>query len=162
MSPQNFPEADFREKDPATNALAAEVLPRPPTVRHDAGVVGVGIDLESVARLKAAAERNGDAFMEKVFAPREIEVCHSRGAHAWESFAARWAAKEAFSKALGTGIGGSVALTDFIVVAGNNGEPVAEVSPRGKAAMAKISATNALVSLSHTKEFAAAIVLLTR
>ncbi len=133
-----------------------------PALPKGADICGVGIDLESVSRLKTAVERSGETFLEKVFSPAEIELCRSRGAHVWESFAARWAAKEAFAKALGTGIGGEVSMVDLSVLEGTHSEPVAEISLHGKEAMTKISASRAFVSLSHTKEFATAIVLLTR
>lgn len=124
-------------------------------------VLGVGIDLESVARVRRAIERSGDAFLEKVFSPEEIALCRSRGAHIWESFAARWAAKEAFSKALGTGIGKNVGFTDCAVLTGANGEPVLEFSEHGNAALARIGARRGLVSLTHTVDYAEAIVILT-
>lgn len=125
-------------------------------------VVGIGIDLEKVERIRRAIERNGDAFLEKVFSPEEIEFCRSRGAHVWESFSARWAAKEAFSKALGTGIGGNIGFTDFSVLAGTQGEPIAFYSPSGIAALKKSGASKALVSLTHTADYAEAIVILIR
>lgn len=121
---------------------------------------GVGIDLESVSRVREAVGRHGDAFMEKVFSREEVELCRSRGAHVWESFAARWAAKEAFSKALGTGIGETVGFTDFSVLCDDNGAPRAVFSPRGKLALESHGARNALVSLTHTADYAAAIVIL--
>ncbi len=135
-------------------------LPSFPSVPAGAQIRGVGIDLESVERLKIAAERGGDAVLEKVFSREEIALCRSRGAHVWESFAARWAAKEAFSNAVGTGIGGEISLSEFEVLSENSGAPFAKISVRGNAALAKISAKNAFVSLTHTKEFAAAIVVL--
>lgn len=123
-------------------------------------VVGVGIDLEKVERVRRAIERNGEAFLEKVFSPEEIEFCRSRGAHVWESFSARWAAKEAFSKALGTGIGENVGFTDFSVLAGPKGNPVAFYSSHGNVALKKAGASKALVSLTHTADYAEAIVIL--
>lgn len=130
-------------------------------VPEGSNVVGVGIDLESVARVRRAVERNGDAFLEKVFSPEEIAFCRSRGAHVWESFAARWAAKEAFSKALGTGIGATVGFTDFSVLSGENGAPSAVFSLHGAEALKSAGASRALVSLTHTADYAEAIVILT-
>lgn len=129
-------------------------------VPDNSNVVGIGIDLEKVERVRRAIERNGDAFLEKVFSPEEIEFCRSRGAHVWESFSARWAAKEAFSKALGTGIGGNIGFTDFSVLAGAQGEPVAFYSSRGNSALKNAGASKALVSLTHTADYAEAIVIL--
>lgn len=123
-------------------------------------VIGVGVDLESVARVQRAIARNGEAFLEKVFSAEECALCRSRGAHVWESFAARWAAKEAFSKALGVGIGAEVGLTDFSVLTGTSGAPRAVLSERGARALRAAGASDALVSLTHTADFAEAIVIL--
>ena len=140
----------------------APSLPAFPQIPAGTNVVSVGLDLESVSRVRAAIERHGNAFLEKVFSPEERALCRSRGAHAWESFAARWAAKEAFSKALGTGVGAEVGLTDFSVLCGERGEPRAVFSARGRAALENAGAADALVSLTHTAEFAEAVVILIR
>ena len=132
-----------------------------PEIPATACVAGVGIDLESVSRVRDAVGRYGDAFLAKVFLPEEIELCRSRGAHVWESFAARWAAKEAFSKALGTGIGEAVGFTDFGVLSEANGAPRIVFSEKGKLALQNAGAGKALVSLTHTAEFAEAVVVLT-
>lgn len=131
-----------------------------PPVPAEGRVTGIGIDLESVSRVRDAVCRHGDAFLEKVFSPEEIALCRSRGAHVWESFAARWAAKEAFSKALGTGIGATVGFTDFSVLSEENGAPRIVFSPQGKNALKNAGAEKALVSLTHTAEFAEAVVIL--
>lgn len=132
-----------------------------PKIPSAARVIGVGIDLESVSRVRDAVLRHGDAFLIKVFSHEEIELCRSRGAHVWESFAARWAAKEAFSKALGTGIGETVGFTDFAVFSETSGAPRIIFSEKGKLAMKNAGAGEALVSLTHTTEFAEAVVILT-
>lgn len=133
-----------------------------PSVPAGTNLLAVGIDLESVERMRRTIERAGDAFLQKVFSAEEIELCHARGAHAAESFAARWAAKEAFSKAIGTGIGEDVGFTDIAVLSGTRGEPLVKLSNHAAAALKKIGATGTLVSLTHTKDFAAAIILLTK
>lgn len=132
----------------------------PPKLPAESRVSGIGIDLESVSRIRDAVSRHGDAFLDKVFSPEEIELCRSRGAHVWESFAARWAAKEAFSKALGTGIGENVGFTDFSILSTESGAPRVVFSSRGKTALANAGASEALVSLTHTAEFAGAVVIL--
>lgn len=131
-----------------------------PHIPASGRVAGVGIDLESVSRVREAVQRHGDAFLEKVFSREEIELCRSRGAHVWESFAARWAAKEAFSKALGTGIGANVGFTDFSVLSEANGAPRIVLSPHGDRALKNAGAEKALVSLTHTANFAEAVVIL--
>lgn len=130
-----------------------------PPIPAGGNVVAVGIDVESVERVRAAIERHGNAFEEKVFTPAEVAFCRSRGNAQWTSFAARWAAKEAFSKALGTGIGSEFSMTDAGIVNDGNGVPAFELSARAQEALRSRGAERALVSLTHTKDFAAAIVL---
>ena len=132
-----------------------------PSIPAGTNVLGAGVDIESVERVRKAVERNGDAFLLKVFSPEEIALCRSRGAHAWESFAARWAAKEAFSKAIGTGIGAEIGFADVSVLSGARGEPLVKLSPHGAETLAKFGAAGVLVSLSHTREFAVAVIILT-
>lgn len=130
-----------------------------PHVPAGTNVVAVGIDLESVSRVRAAMERHGDTFAEKVFTPEETALCRSRGNARWASFAARWAAKEAFSKALGTGIGAEFSMTDAGVLCDENGAPEFRLSARAENALRERGATRALLSLTHSRETAAAIVV---
>ena len=75
-------------------------------------VVGVGVDLTEVARIRSAHAKHGQAFLDKVFTPEEQAVCLAKG-DPHPSFAARFAAKEAASKALGTGIGATRLLVSL-------------------------------------------------
>lgn len=138
---------------------SSPVLPPFPAFPSGANVVSVGIDMESVSRVRNAIERHGENFLEKVFTPEEIELCESRGNARWASFAARWAAKEAFSKALGTGIGTRFAMTDAGVVNNALGAPELNFSARAQDALRERGASRALLSLTHTREVAAAIVV---
>lgn len=137
----------------------APSLPALPQIPAGTNVVSVGLDLESVSRVRAAIERHGNAFLEKVFTPEEIALCRSRGENAANSFAARWAAKEAFSKALGTGIGEAFAFTDAGVLADARGAPYFALSEQARNALRERGAARALLSLTHSKDFAAAVVL---
>lgn len=130
-----------------------------PTLPAETNVVAVGLDIESVARVRDAMARHGESFSEKVFTDDECAYCSSRGNAAAESFAARWAAKEAFAKALGTGIGEAFAMTDAGVVPDANGAPFFKLSARAEKKLRERGAARALVSLSHTRELAAAIVV---
>ncbi|OFW22057.1 MAG: holo-[acyl-carrier-protein] synthase, partial [Acidobacteria bacterium RIFCSPLOWO2_02_FULL_59_13] len=65
-------------------------------------IVGIGVDLIEVSRLRLAIERHGERFLRRVFTPAEIAYCQSKK-NPYERFAARFAAKEAAMKALGTG-----------------------------------------------------------
>ena len=139
------------------NAPCAPAFPHVPAGTN---VVAVGIDLESVSRVAAAIERHGETFLEKVFTPEEIALCRSRGKRAQESFAARWAAKEALSKALGTGIGAEFAFTDAAVLADERGAPFFCLSEKTQNALRERGAARALLSLTHAGGFAAAVVVL--
>lgn len=133
----------------------------PPFPQLPAGtnVVAIGIDLESVERVRKAIERHGNAFLEKVFTAEEAALCKSRKNAQWTAFAARWAAKEAFSKALGTGIGAEFSMPDAGVINDERGAPVFELSARAQNALRERGASRALLSLSHTNDTAAAIVV---
>lgn len=134
-------------------------LPALPSFPAGTNVVSVGIDIESVARVRTAVERHGDIFLKKVFTPEEISLCKSRGSAQWEAFAARWAAKEAFSKALGTGIGETFAMPDAGVVNNALGAPELLLSARARVALRERGAQRALLSITHTRDYAAAIVI---
>jgi len=125
---------------------------------REAGAIdafAVGIDLIEPDRIRRAAERWGDAFLDRIFTAEEREYC-DRMANPWLHYAARFAAKEAFSKALGTGMRG-LAWRDVAVVREASGRPALRVRwPAGHAARA------ASVSLSHTRGMAGAVVLLAR
>lgn len=130
-----------------------------PQIIAGKNVVSVGLDVESVERVRTAMTRHGDAFSEKVFTAEECALCRSRGNAAATSFAARWAAKEAFSKALGTGIGANFSMTDAAVLSDENGAPFFKLSTNAEHALRERGASRALVSLTHTRELAAAIVV---
>lgn len=134
-------------------------VPTFPCLPPGSNVVAVGIDLESVSRIQAAIERHGNTFLRKVFTPEEETLCQRRGNARWSSFAARWAAKEAFSKALGTGIGSDFAMTDAGVVNNEFGGPSFTLSLRAQEALRERGATRALLSITHTRDTAAAIVV---
>lgn len=142
-----------------TDSPDKEIQPAFPQLPAGTNVVAVGIDLESVSRVRAAVERHGESFLEKVFTREEAALCRSRGNAQWTSFAARWAAKEAFSKALGTGIGAEFAMTDAGVLSDERGAPVFRLSPRAEKALRERGAARTLLSLTHTRETAAAIVV---
>lgn len=141
------------------NVPAENFEPAFPQIPAGTNVVAVGIDLESVERVNAAIARHGETFLKKVFTDEEIAFCAARGNARRTSFAARWAAKEAFSKALGTGIGKNFAFTDAGILNDGNGAPFFKLSEKAQAALRERGAGTALVSLTHTKETAAAIVV---
>lgn len=130
-----------------------------PELPPGSNVVGVGIDQIEVSRIRESMERHGPAFLNKVFSEREQDVCMQRADPA-PCLAARFAAKEAVSKALGTGIGKEFGWLDLEIEKLASGQPVARFSEHGKSALATRQASTALVSLSHLKETASAVVVL--
>jgi holo-[acyl-carrier protein] synthase len=122
-------------------------------------IVGTGIDIAEVPRIAQSIERFGDRFVRRIFTEGEIRYCESKANRA-ERYAARFAAKEAAMKALGTGWSRGVRWRDVEVSRQPGGRPT--ILFHGKAAefAAKIGAVAVALSLSHTAEHAIAQVIL--
>ena len=121
------------------------------------GVIGIGLDIIDTGRVGESLEKFGDRFKKRVFLPEEVAYCDRHHAAAVTHYAARFAAKEAVSKAFGTGIGKTLGWQDIEVVRNEaTGEP--SVVMRGKGAeLAKArGVARVMVSLTHTKDYAAA------
>lgn len=121
---------------------------------------GLGTDIVAVARIAALVERHGDRFLERCFRPGELAVVRERmpaAAHA--ALAARWAAKEAFIKAL-AGRGTGVVYRDIEVVRQPDGAPQLRLHGTAAAALAACGGGGVLVSLSHERDYAVATVVL--
>jgi holo-[acyl-carrier protein] synthase len=113
---------------------------------------GLGIDIVQVARIEKAVARWGERFLQRVFTQRERDYC-SRKAHPAESLAARFAAKEAVLKAIGTGLSGGVRWTDVEVVNAESGKPEVRL---GRTLVGRVGNRKILLSISHTRELAIA------
>jgi holo-[acyl-carrier protein] synthase len=122
-------------------------------------IVGSGIDLTEIDRIQKSIERYGARFLDRVFTPAEQEYC-LRKRRAAESFAARFAAKEAGAKALGTGISHGVTWTEIEVTREPGGKPSLRFHGRAAQMAARIGVAHAAVSLTHTADLAMASVLL--
>ena len=116
-------------------------------------IIGIGTDIIEISRVRQAVGR--EIFKQKVFSAAEQNYCESRGKQKYSSYAARFAAKEAFFKALGTGIFSRPA--DVEIVNDERGRP--EIFLHGKvAAQAKLLGVEKIsVSLSHSHNFATAV-----
>ena len=122
-------------------------------------VIGIGLDLVEVSRVRDLLERHGERFKQRTFTAGEIAYC-DRCADPAIHYAARFAAKEAAAKALGTGFAEGVSWQDVEVVRAENGAP-SLVMHGGASALAKGKGVAvALVSLTHTKDAAGAQVVL--
>jgi holo-[acyl-carrier protein] synthase len=122
-------------------------------------ILGVGIDLIEVARIKSAYERFGERFLSKILRPEEIRYCLSHKEPA-PFLAVRFAAKEAISKAFGTGIGAQLNWLDMEVGHKDSGEPFVILHDRGTELLRQRGGRAVLVSLSHTQAHATAVAIL--
>ena len=122
-------------------------------------IVGTGIDLAEVPRIAASIERFGERFLRRVFTEGEILYCDSKANRA-ERYAARFAAKEAALKAIGTGWNRGVSWHDIEVRREPGGRPT--IAFHGKAAevATRLGVKHVALSLTHTKEHAMAQVIL--
>ena len=122
-------------------------------------LIGTGVDLIEFERIAHSIERYGERFLHRVYTDHEIAYCRGRRVSA-ESFAARFAAKEAGAKALGTGISRGVTWNEFQVARNPGGRPILEL--RGRAALlAKELGVRAIsLSLTHTGSLAMATVVM--
>ena len=123
-------------------------------------IVGTGIDLTEIPRIESAIARYGQRFLDRVYTAREQAYCLQKQRTSGESFAARFAAKEAGAKALGTGISYGVSWLEIEVVREATGRPTLAFHGRAAEWAARLGARRASVSLTHTKEAAMASVLL--
>jgi holo-[acyl-carrier protein] synthase len=122
-------------------------------------IVSIGIDIIEVARIREVLQRT-QRFGERVFTAAERAYCDSRGAVAAEHYAARFAAKEAMLKALGTGWRGGIGWQDVEVGARDSGAPFLILHGVVKDLFNSSGATTTHLSLSHTSEHAIAQVVL--
>jgi holo-[acyl-carrier protein] synthase len=123
-------------------------------------IVGTGVDLCEVARIrKAIGSTHGHRFLNRVFTEREIAYAESK-ANRFERYAARFAAKEAGMKALGTGWRGGLAWRHLEVANLPSGRPTLRLHDKAAEIAAKLGVGNVALSLTHTAEQAMAMVIL--
>ncbi len=122
------------------------------------GVLGHGIDLTETARIGSMLDEHAERFLERCFTPREVADAGD-GPRRVEHLAARFAAKEAALKALGTGWSRGVGWTDVEVVRTASGRPELRVTGRAAEIAAERGVTRWHVSLTHTKGHAVASVI---
>jgi holo-[acyl-carrier protein] synthase len=118
---------------------------------------GIGNDIIEIERIAKAIERHGQRFLDHLFTEGEQRYCLTFR-QSERHFAARFAAKEATAKALGTGISGDLGWLDMEVVNLPSGKPTLHLSER---ASQHFGAPHILLSLSHCKEYATAVVIVT-
>lgn len=116
---------------------------------------GIGVDIVEMARIEDSLGKFGDKFRERVFTENEQTYCEKMK-HCARHYAARFAAKEAVAKALGTGFGEHLDWTDVEVQRRENGEPHILLHGKGKATAERFGITQIMISLSHADHYAAA------
>jgi holo-[acyl-carrier protein] synthase len=122
-------------------------------------IKGLGIDIVETARIRQVIERHGEQFLNRVYTPAEQAVGKIR-ASAQHFYAGRWAAKEAAAKALGCGIGSECAFNEIEVVDSEIGVPSLVFSGSAARTAAALGAKNVRVSITHEREYAAAVVII--
>jgi len=122
-------------------------------------IVGTGVDIAEVGRIRAAWERFGERFLKRVFTPEEARYCLGKP-NAAERLAARFAAKEAGMKAIGTGLRHGITWHDVEVVRLPGQRPILKFSGKAAEFAARLGCKRTHLSLSHTTGQAIAYVIL--
>ena len=121
-------------------------------------IVGLGVDIAEVERVKGAIERHGEVFLRRVYTAREREYCE-RFKNKFERYAGRFAAKEAAMKALGTGWSRGVRWVDVEVVREKGGRPTIALAGEAKNVAERLGVKHIALSITHTKSQAFAEVI---
>jgi len=122
-------------------------------------ILGTGVDIAEVPRIRQSIERYGERFLRRIYTDGEIQYCESKASR-FESYAARFAAKEAGMKALGTGWNHGVRWRDIEVVRPKGERPSIQFHGQAAAIADKLGTKNVALSLTHTREEALAHVIL--
>jgi holo-[acyl-carrier protein] synthase len=122
-------------------------------------ILGIGTDIIEVSRIQSSYERFGERFVNRILLPGEIAYCLSHKAPA-PFLAARFAAKEAISKAFGTGIGAQLSWQDMEIRRKESGEPYVILHGAGEILLKERGAKHVLISISHTQAHATAVAIL--
>lgn len=122
-------------------------------------IVGLGTDIIEVERIRDAVDRHEEHFLRHVFTDAELRDAPERNGR-YAFYAGRWAAKEAVSKALGTGIGASCAWTDIEIRNNGDGKPEVVLNGRAAETASTLGAVRAHISISHERALACAVAVL--
>ena len=122
-------------------------------------LIGTGIDLVEIGRIQRSIDRYGQRFLDRVYTPAEQVYCFRKRKSA-ESFAARFASKEAGAKALGTGIRYGVSWLEIEVVREVSGRPNIQFHGRAAQIALRLGVVRAALSITHTDQLAMASVIL--
>ncbi|HWQ82868.1 MAG TPA: holo-ACP synthase [Ignavibacteria bacterium] len=117
-------------------------------------IIGVGIDIIDIKRIKSIMEKFGDKFYEKILTEKEIAYCKSFKAKPEPHFAGRFASKEAYSKSIGTGISKDFRWKDIEILNDERGKPYVHHLAENEYSKYRFH-----ISISHTDEYATAVVI---
>ena len=123
-------------------------------------VLGVGVDIVEIGRVRTTLRHWNGRFRRRVFLPAEQRYCEGRPAP-WRHYAVRFALKEAVSKAFGTGIGAAVGWLDIEVLRAESGAPAVALTGAAAALARRRGVRRVHVSLAHAREYAVAQAILT-
>jgi holo-[acyl-carrier protein] synthase len=122
-------------------------------------IIGIGIDLVEVDRLRRSVERFGDKFLKRLFIDNEINYCQTKS-NSYQHFAVRFAAKEALLKAIGTGLSDGITWHQIEIINDKLGKPSILTQGTCHEILQKLDAKNPKLSLSHTRHHGIAVVIL--
>ena len=127
-------------------------------------LLGIGNDIVSIKRIKRAYNKFGKRFEERIYTSEERKLVWKRGTPCFRTLSNRWAAKEAFVKALGIGFSKGVFWRDISIINNSNGKPCLEISGYAKKYIQKILPLNTTsylhVSISDEEDFVNAFVII--
>ena len=124
-------------------------------------LIGLGCDLIETERIKHVLTKHGERFLKRIFTEEEQAYCNSLK-YPHKHYAARWAAKEAVSKAFTTGIGEHLDWTSVSVYHGSRKEPLVRLDAKGTALLQQVGATHVWLTLSHIDSHAMAVAALVK
>jgi holo-[acyl-carrier protein] synthase len=133
-------------------------VPKNPGLDRNPMILSIGIDIIEISRVEEVLKRQGKRFRARVFTDEEVRYCESRASRV-SSYAARFAAKEAVMKALGTGWSRGVRWRDIEIVRARYGPPSIRLSGRALERFAEIGAARISLSLTHSRDLAMAHVI---
>ena len=115
-----------------------------------------GVDIVEIERVKKSISTCGDSFIERVFTQGEVSYCESRKNARFQSYAARFAGKEAVSKAFGTGLGGGIKWRDIEIKNDEHGKPYVILQGEARNKFDSMGGKGMSISLSHCEHYAVA------
>jgi holo-[acyl-carrier protein] synthase len=121
-------------------------------------IIGIGVDIVETARIEQSIARHGDRFLDRLFTAEERKYCDAMSVPA-RCYAARFAAKEAVSKAFGTGIGAEIEWLDITVLRSPEGKPSIHLCGAGQQLAQRLGVSDVMLSMSHSDHYAVAQVV---